>query len=194
MWRLVAPILVVLVVLVPAVGVAASSLGSLNLRLSDFPVGFALKSQRVWTNAESARLDNTTVANLVHHGRILSEERLFKARYPVNGLFEVDASVAKYRSSAGVMWIYSRNRALVSAFKKGGRPFRAFTAGHIGNAVSAFTDTYDMGSFRYTEDIIFFRQGSYFADMDFAGLSPSFKPGTALHLANVLANRIRRSG
>ena len=171
----------------------ATSLGSLNLRLFDLPRGFTLTDHHVWNNAAAAKLDHTTVAELNRRGRINSVENVFKSRLPIQGMINVDASIASYRSGSGAHWIFLRNAHSLKGAKESGHPLVSMPIARIGNESAGFTVDFILGSFHYTADLVSFRQGSHFFDMQVVGLQHLYKPAQVDHLALIVDKRILRA-
>ena len=163
------------------------ALKTLNLTSSD--VGLPLLHGHYYTNEETARLRNTTVASIVASGRILSYSAVFQAQDSRQGLVYVASSVGAYTSGEAAHTAYGT--AVAGDTSQAGATSKVTTT-------PGFADETTMISYRPAgrTDVSYFdidfRQGRYLAVMHvaIAGAYTSDEGKRLSDLAAVLDGRL----
>jgi hypothetical protein len=159
------------------------------LRLTDMPVGFTQAAAIAQSNAQAEKADRLAKGTLTRHGRLAGFETDFK-RTALLGMTEVDDSVLEYSTPLGAQW------QMVTTMQKAdipyqGQRFHRMSIGSIGDQSVGYLWTGRRGGYKLTLYVIAFRRGSYATAVTAVGLTGTFGPEAAIHMAHIIDNRIR---
>ena len=159
------------------------------LRLSDMPVGFTQSKSLARSTAQAEKYDHLPKGTLVRHGRLAGYETEFK-RSALLGMIDVDDTVLEYAGPMGAQWQMARTMQQADKPFNGHR-FHRMSIGSIGDQSVGYVVNAKSGGYNITVYLIMFRRGQYPAQVEADGLTGTFGPEAAVHLAHVIDNRIR---
>jgi len=159
------------------------------LRLTDMPVGFTQTAAIARSNAQAEKFDKLPKGTLTRHGRLAGFETEFK-RSALLGMIDVDDSVLEYSAPLAAQWQMATTMQKADTPYQGHR-FHRMSIGSVGEQGVGYLWTGRRGGYNFTLYVITFRRGSYATAVTATGLTGTFGPEAAVHLAHVIDNRIR---